>query len=200
MRRTIRRRVRQRLAAGGNRSWTNAHMRSTLLGDMQRNQEVDMSTTEAAGHELRPDSWKRRHEARSAHQPRVRRRPIQESMNGWVGGWTPTTPRWTAFALSSSRPRTPRPRSTSVRDSPRRAGLGPVGLVVDDIEAAPTNSSTGASTRVTLAGPTVQARGRQPGVDPERASYGSSAPSTIPTAISRWSRKSAARLPGREWE
>ena len=58
------------------------------------------------------------------------------SASAWAGSSTTTSPRWTAFASFSSRPRLWRLGHVRRRTHHGRAGIGRGGLIVSDIEAA----------------------------------------------------------------
>jgi hypothetical protein len=97
-----------------------------------------------------------------------------------------TPPRWTAFALSSSRPRAPGPRSRSA------------GLTVSDIEAAHGELvGRGIDASDVWHGPPFPPEARQPGVDPERTSYGSFFSVNDPDGNVWLVQEVTTRLPGR---
>ena len=75
-------------------------------------------------------------------------------------------------------------------------GAAEAGVVVSDIEAAHDEYvSRGIDVSDIWHGPPFPVEARQPGPDPERASYGSFFPSPIPTATRAWSRRSRPGAP-----
>ena len=120
-------------------------------------------------------------------------------MSAWVGGSTTTSPRWRACASSSSRPRARAPRSRSARDSPTAApGSAEASLTVSDIEAAHDELvSRGIDVSDIWHGPPFPVEARQPGPDPERASYGSFAYFTDPDGNTWLVQEVTTRRPGR---
>ena len=120
-------------------------------------------------------------------------------MSAWVGGSTATTPRWTAFGSSSSRP----PGSgTSVTFglglTTATPGSAESGLIVSDIEAAYDEFvGRGIDVSDIWHGPPFPVEARQPGPDPERTSYGSFFYFTDPDSNTGLVQEVTTRLPGR---
>ena len=120
-------------------------------------------------------------------------------MSAWVGGSTATTPRWTAFGSSSSRP----PGSgTSVTFglglTTATPGSAESGLIVSDVEAAYDEFvGRGIDVSDIWHGPPFPVEARQPGPDPERTSYGSFFYFNDPDSNTWLVQEVTTRLPGR---
>ena len=125
------------------------------------------------------------------------------STSAWVGGWTTTPRRWTAFASSSSRPRARGRRSRLAGDLPRPRRARPWRGWSSRTSKRPiANSSAVALTRVTCG--TARRSLRRPGNPawiPSAPAMRRFSPSRIPTAMCGWSRRSRRGCPaGRTME
>ena len=160
-----------------------------------------MSTTEAQTASPDP-SREGRHEARGARHPRVRRRPIQAVLRtlGLEAGR-----RRRPAGRASHRPVHAPGSGTSVTFGKGLTAAAPgsaqAGLVVSDIEAAHDELvGRGIDASDVWHGPPFPPEARQPGVDPERASYGSFCSFNDPDGNLWLVQEVTTRLPGREWE
>ena len=162
-----------------------------------------MSTTEAQATSSDPTVGKRRHEARGrTPSPCPTSTDPRSSTSGWVGGWTTTIAPLEGLRIVQFTP----PRSaTSVNFGKGLTAAAPgsalAGLVVYDIEAAHDELvGRGIDASDVWHGPPFPPEARQPGVDPERASYGSFCSFNDPDGNLWVVQEVTTRLPGREWE
>ena len=118
----------------------------------------------------------RRYAPRDPGHPRVRRRPGQgSSTSGWAGGSTTTPPRWPGLRIVQFTPPGSGASITFGQGLTTAApGSAVGGLVVSDIVAAHDEvAGRGIDASAIWHGPPFPVEARQPGPDPERASYGS---------------------------
>ena len=123
----------------------------------------------------------------------------RSSTSAWAGGSTMTSPRWTAFASSSSRPRFAASITFGLARTTSAPGSAAAALIVSDVEAAHEGSLTDRDIEVSEIwhGPPFPVEARQPGIDPQRTSYGSFFAFTDPDGNAWLVQEVTKRHPGR---